>query len=103
MLGFGVRSGATQSKCCISPPDPIYIGGNKMADITLDVCGEVCPMPVVKTKETLKGMKAGQTLEVTVDYPPSRENVQRFALSTGNEVVEVKEEGALARILIKKG
>lgn len=48
-------------------------------------------------------MKSGQILEVTVDYPPSRENVQRFALHTGNEVIEVKEEGALTKILIKKG
>lgn len=74
-----------------------------MADITLDVCGEVCPMPVVKTKKALESMKSRQILEVTVDYPPSRENVQRFALHTGNQVIEVKEEGALTKILIKKG
>lgn len=73
-----------------------------MADITLDVCGEVCPMPVVKTKKALESMKSGQTLEVTVDYSPSRENVQRFVLNTGNQVIEVKEEGALTKILIKK-
>jgi len=48
-----------------------------MADKTLDVCGEVCPMPVLRTKRALEEMKAGETLEVIVDYPPSKENVRR--------------------------
>ncbi len=73
-----------------------------MADKTLDVCGEVCPMPVLRTKRALEEMKAGETLEVIVDYPPSKENVRRLALSEGNEVLEVKEEGNLIKILIRK-
>jgi len=73
-----------------------------MADKTLDVCGEVCPMPVLRTKRALEEMKAGETLEVIVDYPPSKENVRRFALSEGNEVLEIKEEGNLIKILIRK-
>jgi len=73
-----------------------------MADITLDVCGEVCPMPVLKTKKALEGMKPGEVLEVIVDYPPSRENVQRFATSEGNEILGVEEEGNKIKILVKK-
>jgi len=73
-----------------------------MADKTLDVCGEVCPMPVLRTKRALEEMKAGETLEVIVDYPPSKENVRRLALSEGNEVLEIKEEGNLIKILIRK-
>ncbi len=74
-----------------------------MADKVIDVCGEVCPMPVIKTKRALEGMKKGEILEVVVDYPPSRENVQRFAESQGNRVIEVREEGNKIRILIEKG
>ena len=73
-----------------------------MADKSLDVCGEVCPMPVLRTKRALEEMKAGETLEVIVDYPPSKENVRRLALSEGNEVLEIKEEGNLIKILIRK-
>ena len=73
-----------------------------MADKTLDVCGEVCPMPVLRTKRALEEMRAGETLEVIVDYPPSKENVRRLALSEGNEVLEIKEEGNLIKILIRK-
>jgi len=73
-----------------------------MVDKTLDVCGEVCPMPVLRTKRALEEMRAGETLEVIVDYPPSKENVRRLALSEGNEVLEIKEEGNLIKILIRK-
>ena len=73
-----------------------------MADKVLDVCGEVCPMPVLKTKKALEKMKSGQTLEVIVDYTPSKENVQRFANFEGNEILEVNEEGDIIKILVKK-
>ena len=73
-----------------------------MADKTLNVCGEVCSMPVIRTKKALEVMKSGQTLEVTVDYPPSKENVQRFAVSQGNEVLGIEEEGDITKILLKK-
>lgn len=73
-----------------------------MADRTLDVCEEVCPMPVVRTRDTLKEMSSGQTLEVTVDYPPSKENVQRFAINAGNKVLAISEQGEVVKILIQK-
>ena len=73
-----------------------------MADVTLDVCGEVCPLPVMKTNEALSKMKSGQTLEVIVDYPPSRENVGRLAASKGHEVLNISEQGDLTSLLIKK-
>ena len=75
-----------------------------MADITLDVCGEVCPMPVMKTNEALAKMKSGETLEVIVDYPPSKENVSRLVTSKGYEMLNVTEqgEGEIVRLLVKK-
>jgi len=74
-----------------------------MADVKLDVCGEVCPMPVVKTKKALENMEPGQVLEVIIDYPPAKENVKRFAINHGHEVIDVVEEGGNFKILIKKG
>ena len=67
---------------------------------TLDVCGEVCPMPVVKTKAVLDKMKAGDVLEVIVDYVPSKENVKRMAECRGFKVRV--EEGAKIRLIIEK-
>jgi tRNA 2-thiouridine synthesizing protein A len=73
-----------------------------MADKTLDVCNEVCPMPIVKTGEALKKMKSGETLEVIIDYAPSRENVQRFVTNEGHKVLSISEDGGLEKIVIEK-
>ncbi|MCD6198495.1 MAG: sulfurtransferase TusA family protein [Deltaproteobacteria bacterium] len=73
-----------------------------MADVTLDVCGEVCPLPVMKTDEALTKMKSGETLEVIVDYPPSKENVRRLVTHKGHEVRDITEDGEIVRLLVKK-
>lgn len=44
---------------------------------TLDVRGEVCPYPDVKTQKQVKKMKPGDILEVLVDYPLSTERIPR--------------------------
>jgi len=69
---------------------------------TLDVRGEVCPMPVLKTKKAIEEMAEGETLEIILDYPPSRENVKRFLLSEGHEIIETVEEGGVTKIRAKK-
>jgi tRNA 2-thiouridine synthesizing protein A len=68
---------------------------------TLDVCGEVCPMPVIKTKAMLEKMKPGDVLEVTVDYPPSKENVKRLAEHEGCKV-KIEEEGVKIKLIVEK-
>ena len=37
----------------------------------LDVRGHVCPYPELLTLKALQGLSAGDTLEVTIDNPPS--------------------------------
>jgi len=73
-----------------------------MSNITIDLKGEVCPMPVLKTKMALEKMLPGQILEIIVDYPPSKENIERFVTSQGNEIIGIKEEGTEIRITVKK-
>jgi tRNA 2-thiouridine synthesizing protein A len=68
----------------------------------LDVRGEVCPMPVLKTKKAMEEISEGEILEIILDYPPSRENVRRFLLSQGHEIIEMVEEGGLTRIKARK-
>ena len=38
---------------------------------SVDVRGEVCPVPDVETKRALKKMKSGEILEVWIDYAMS--------------------------------
>ena len=69
---------------------------------SINVCGEVCPMPVLRTKNALEEMKSGEILEVITDYPPSKENIQRFVVSQGNEVLKVDEQAEIIKLFIEK-
>ena len=56
---------------------------------TLDVTGEVCPYPDVKSKRKVKKMKSGEILEILVDYPLSAERIPETMTSLGHEVLSV--------------
>lgn len=69
---------------------------------TLNVCGEICPYPDVKTMTTLKKMQKGEILEVLIDYPLSVERIPRNAEKSGHKVLEVKQlDGPNHSILIE--
>lgn len=71
---------------------------------TLDVRGEVCPVPDVETKMALKKMKPGEILEVLTDYAMSRERIPVVVAGLGHEVLEVLEDAPSEwRIFIKVG
>jgi tRNA 2-thiouridine synthesizing protein A len=60
---------------------------------TLDVMGEICPVPDVETKRALKKMKPGEILEVLIDYPLSKERIPETVKKMGDEVLEIKDAG----------
>ena len=69
---------------------------------TLDVRGDVCPYPDVKTQKKVKKMKSGEILEVLLDYPLSAERIPRSVEKMGHEVLKVDKTGTSEwRILIK--
>ena len=56
---------------------------------TLDVQGQNCPMPVVKTKGAIDELEAGAVLEVLATDPGSMSDVKGWANSTsGVELVD---------------
>lgn len=60
---------------------------------SIDVMGEVCPVPDVDTKRALKKMKSGEILEVKLDYPMSKERIPETVKKMGHEVLEIEEIG----------
>ncbi len=60
---------------------------------TLDVKGQNCPMPVIKTKGAFDGLDAGDVLEVISTDSGSMSDIKGWADSTdGAELVD-QEEG----------
>ena len=72
-----------------------------MADQTLDAKGLNCPLPILKTKKMLKGMSAGQTLEVMATDPGSIADMTAFCNQTGNELMSQSNEGDVYTFEIK--
>ncbi|MGM0453030.1 MAG: sulfurtransferase TusA family protein [Thermodesulfobacteriota bacterium] len=73
-------------------------------DQTLDARGLSCPMPMLKTKKTLKGMKTGQVLEVWSTDPGSKNDIPDFCKKQGNELIDIiDEDEGYTRYIIEKG
>ena len=70
----------------------------------LDAKGLSCPMPLLKTKKALKGMKSGQILEVLGTDPGSKNDIPDFCKKGGNELLGMEDhpEG-FTRYFIRKG
>jgi len=73
-----------------------------MADQLLDAKGLNCPLPILKTRNALKKLPAGSTLEVLATDPGSVADFQAFCRSTGNELLEHACESGIYRYVLKK-
>ena len=72
------------------------------ADKTIDAKGLNCPMPIIRIKKALGEMQTGQILKMEATDKGSKSDVAAFASRTGNELLEVKEEGGTFIFFLKK-
>lgn len=73
-----------------------------MADQVLDAKGLNCPLPILKAKKALKGMDAGQILEIQATDPGSVADFAAFCNQTGNELLSQSNEGDVYTFEIKR-
>ncbi|ERH01279.1 MAG: putative redox protein, regulator of disulfide bond formation [Halonotius sp. J07HN6] len=70
---------------------------------TLDVKGESCPMPVVKTKSAVDDVPEGGVLEVVATDKGSMSDINGWAAGTsGVELLEQVEDGDVFRHYVEK-
>lgn len=60
---------------------------------TLDVKGQNCPMPVVKTKQNIDGLAEGDVLEVLATDPGSMNDIAGWAETTDGVELVGQNEG----------
>jgi tRNA 2-thiouridine synthesizing protein A len=70
-------------------------------DETLDCRGLSCPMPILKTKKAIGGMKSGQILELLSTDPGTKNDLPAFARKAGHEVLGEKEDEGFTRFYLK--
>ena len=71
-------------------------------DIVLDARGLACPMPIVRTKKTMKTLEPGQVVEVQATDKGSTADLRAWANSTGNQYLGTIEEGDVLRHYVRK-
>jgi tRNA 2-thiouridine synthesizing protein A len=73
-----------------------------VADRSLDCVGLFCPIPVLKTREVMKGMRPGEVLEMLSDDPGSEADIKAWTTRTGNELLQIDRDGAVFRFVVRK-
>ncbi len=68
----------------------------------VDARGLSCPMPIVKTAQTMKTLSPGAVCELLATDPGSVKDVAAWVRATGNELVEQTSDGAVYRFVIRR-
>jgi TusA-related sulfurtransferase len=69
---------------------------------TLDCKGLACPMPIVRLSMEVAKLKVGEVVEMLTTDPGSLSDVPSWAKSTGNSVLEARQEPGLIRFFVKR-
>jgi tRNA 2-thiouridine synthesizing protein A len=69
---------------------------------TLDARGDVCPMPLLKTKKAMVELASGEILEILGTDPGSRNDLPSWASRTGNVFLGEEEDQGFIRFYLQK-
>jgi tRNA 2-thiouridine synthesizing protein A len=69
---------------------------------TLDVRDLICPIPIVKLTEEIKKHPTGTVIEILATDPGALADIPAWAKSSGNEVLDTKNEENVIKFLVKK-
>lgn len=72
------------------------------SDQTLDTSGKCCPMPMVETNQAIKGMKAGEVLEIIATDPATKTDIPSWCQRTGHTLIERNEDSGTWRYYVRK-
>lgn len=72
-------------------------------DLVLDCTGMQCPLPVIKTAKAIKELQPGQVMELLATDPGVTPDMTAWTGRTGNELVEITQQGEVFHVLIRRG
>ncbi|MGQ0662844.1 MAG: sulfurtransferase TusA family protein [Pseudomonadota bacterium] len=74
-----------------------------MTITTLDTKGLNCPLPVLRAKKAIKDLPTGSVLQILSTDPGSIKDFEAYCRSTGNQLLDSKQEGGVYIFNIRKG
>jgi tRNA 2-thiouridine synthesizing protein A len=58
-------------------------------NLTLNLKGLLCPLPIIKIAQAIKTIEVGETIEATATDPGVLADIPAWARSSGNELVSM--------------
>jgi tRNA 2-thiouridine synthesizing protein A len=74
-----------------------------LADLTLDLRGLQCPLPILRARKALRALAPGAALEVFATDPLSPVDFAAYCEASGDRLVESVESEGVFRFLIRRG
>lgn len=72
-------------------------------DERLDTCGLACPLPLLKAKQALNAMNAGQVLEVRATDAGSVRDFKAYADLSAHELISTEEVDQVYIHILRRG
>lgn len=63
-----------------------------MENITIDVRGETCPIPLIEFRKAVRRAEPGDTIEILGTHPASQKEIPMAAEALGSELLSVEGE-----------
>lgn len=73
-----------------------------VADFELDVRGECCPYPLVRTKKQVDSLAPGEILKIVADDPVAPQNIDQWSKKSGNKLLSVEQQDGEYIIFVEK-
>jgi len=71
-------------------------------DLTQDLKGLVCPIPVVRLKQAIGQVSVGGVVEAFATDPGVLADIPAWCKATGNELVKMEREDKIFRFLVRR-
>lgn len=75
---------------------------NNGGHVVLDLKGLLCPIPVVKLSQAVKGLAIGAVVEATATDPGVLADIPAWARTTGNELISIERDGKVINFRVRK-
>lgn len=72
------------------------------ADQVIDCRGTLCPMPIIRLRQAIDKMSAGEVVKVLATDPASVQDMPAFARNTGHELLASASTGGVFEYYFRK-
>jgi len=86
-----------------SVPDFDSIPFDEVVSNEIDACGMQCPGPIMKLTKSLKELNQGEVIKIKTTDPGFKKDIQAWCNSTGNTLLEIKDENKIITASVQKG